>query len=397
MLAVPNTRSHRMSCLHARSSLVILACVFVVACIPANATFSGQESGERVYPKFNCSLCPLGPGKASSQVVNGSGQIWPYQVFKSAPFNPPQMQITTNGKPLAPGLLFITPTDFTPINATQDAAPLILSDAGQLVWNGPTGNSTNLRVASYHGKSILTFWTGFSSAGANVGHGYGNVTFLNSSYNEILTVCPKVGLVTPDNTSFPCEADLHESHVTDRNTLLVTAYNVTTADLTSVGGSEHGWVYDCLFLEIDPKDSTVLFRWSALDHVPVSATKLSLQDKGRNQSAPFDYFHINSVVDVGNAFLINSRHTWTTYLVSAKGDIIWKLNGETGGDFGPLPLNAHFVSRSKSPAACLEIRTGENANNTPLYQSPGSITPGFTVSPTPPLLSACSTTPTPSV
>ena len=353
-----------MPCFEIRSLSLILACLFVVALIPAKATSIEEESSERVYPKFNFSLCPLGPGTASNRVVNGSGQIWPYQVFESGPFNPPQLQITTNGKPLAPGLLFITPTDFTAINAIQETAPLILSDAGQLVWNGPTVNSTNFRVASYYGKSILTFWSGFSSAGANVGHGYGNVTFLNSAYNEILTVCPKMGLVTPDNTSFSCEADFHESHVTERNTLLITAYNVTTADLTSLGGPKHGWIYDCLFVEIDPKDSTVVFRWSALDHIPVSASKLPLRDKGSDQSNPFDYFHINSVVDVGNAFLINSRHTWTTYLISANGDVIWKLNGETGGDFGPLPLNAHFVSLPKTTCHLpRDFELGENANN----------------------------------
>ena len=253
------------------------------------------------------------------------------------------MEIKANGRPLAPGLLFIDPTNFTPVNATKDMAPLIMTEAGQLVWNGPTLDATNFRVAEYKGKSILTFWSGLSTAGANVGHGYGNVTSLDATYTPILTVCPKLGLVTPNNINYPCEADFHESYVTDRNTLLVTAYNATPADLREVGGPEAGWIFDSLFFEIEPQSGAILFRWSSLEHVPVSATKLPLAQAGKNQSVPFDYFHINSVVNIGEDFLVNSRHAWTTYLVSSKGDIIWTLEGMTGGDFGPLPSDGCFV------------------------------------------------------
>lgn len=281
--------------------------------------------------------CQTRPGKESHQVVNDSGDIWPYQVFKSSPFNPPELEITTDGQPLSPGLLFITPDNI------NDTAPLIMTDAGQLVWNGPMTNANNFRVASYEGKTILTYWSGSSTSRGN---GYGNVTFLDAAYNEILNVCPQFGLVTPDNFTYPCQADLHESFVTDRNTLLVTAYNVTETDLISVGGPSNGWVLDCLFFELDPKNGDIIFRWSALEHVPVSETKLSFAGGGGfSQSDPFDWFHINSVVNIDDHFLVNSRHLWTTYLVTTEGDIEWTLQGDTGGDFGALPSDGHFVSR----------------------------------------------------
>lgn len=289
----------------------------------------------------------LGTGTESHQIGNDSSPIWPWQIYKSSNFNPPELQITTNGKPLAKGLIFITPSDFTTIRATKDVAPLILTDTGQLVWHGPTLNATNFRVASYHGKSILTYWSGLSSAGANVGHGYGSVTFLDSSYNVILIVCPKLGLVTPDNKKYPCEADLHESVITDRNTILVTAYNATTADLSSIGGPKNGWVFDSLVFEIDPRNGDILFRWSALEHVPINETRLPLHGVGKNQSAPFDWFHINSVVQVGEKFLVNGRHVWSVYLVNPKGTIDWRLQGKTGGDFGTLPTHGQFVSISR--------------------------------------------------
>lgn len=305
-----------------------------------------------LLPQFSESLpgdsvpvCTLGQG-AESHIVGGnaSGTVWPWQIYQSSPFNPPELQITSNGEPLAPGLLLITPSNFKPENAIEEAGPIIMTDKGQLVWNGPSSNATNFRVAKFEGKDILTFWNGFSTDGANIGHGYGNVTFLDSSYNTILTVCPRLGLVAgPGGTEGPCEADLHESFITDRDTIIVTAYNATPADLSALGGSTDGWVFDCLFYEIEPRNGTILFNWSALEHVSVGESKQPLGSTG-NESVPFDFFHINSVVNIGHSYLVNSRHYWSTYLVSAKGDIEWTLQGDTGGDFGPLPANGHFVS-----------------------------------------------------
>ena len=298
------------------------------------------------------SRCSLGPGEESHTIGGStSGPVWPWQIYQSSPFNPPELQITRNGAPLALGLLFISPSNAGAVNAIKEAAPLIMTDGGQLVWNGPISNATNLRVAKYEGNKILTFWSGLSTAGANIGHGYGNVTFLDSSYNEILVVCPQLGLVTPDGTRYPCEADLHESYVTDRNTILVTAYNATPTDLSSIGGPKDGWIFDCLFYEIEPKSGNVLFHWSAIEHVPVSQSKQPLHGSG-NKTSPFDYFHINSVVNIGDQYLVNSRHVWATFLLSASGDIEWTLQGETGGDFGALPANGHFVRIPEQTLPC---------------------------------------------
>ena len=290
--------------------------------------------------------CHTGAGIEHHQVVNDSGEVWPYQTYKSSPFNPPKLEITTDGRPRAPGLLFFTPNDNTRVEATKNAAPLIMTESGQLVWQGPGADAANLRVASYEGGAILTYWSGVGTAGANAGHGYGSVTFLDDTYSEILNVCPRFGLVTPGNVRYPCEADIHESFLTDRDTLLVTAYNVTQTDLTSIGGPADGWVFDSLFFELDPRNGDILFRWSALEHVPVAESKVALAaGGGSDQAFPFDWFHINSVVNIGDSFLVNSRNLWTTYLVTAKGEIEWTLQGDTGGDFGILPSNGHFVSK----------------------------------------------------
>ena len=288
--------------------------------------------------------CQLGPD-GESHTVGGSqaGPVWPWQIYQSAPYNPPEFEISNTGEPLADGLLFLTPSNFRPINSVKEAAPMIVTDKGQLVWNGPIVNATNLRVANYEGFPILTYWSGLSTEGGNIGHGYGSVTFLDETYNEILTVCPKLGLVVPDGADYPCEADFHESFLTDRGTLLVSAYNATPADLSAIGGPKDGWIFDCLVVEIDPKTQDVLFRWSAIEHIPITETKQPLLGTG-NKSVPLDYFHINSIMNIGDSFLVNARHTWSAYLISAKGEVEWTFQGDTGGDFGPPPENARFVS-----------------------------------------------------
>lgn len=297
--------------------------------------------------------CALGHGFQSYQSVNDTSiETWPYQVFKSSPFQPPSLDITRNGQPLAPGLLIFSPWQIPGDDAAKESAPLIMTDDGQLVWNGENNVTFNLRVATYQNASILTFWTGIIDPDPNFGFGYGNVTFLDTSYHRILTVCPQLGLVTPDGVKHQCEADLHKFFITNRGTLLVIAYNITQADLSPIGGPTNGWIGNSLFYELDPKNGKILFQWSAIDHVPINETKNPLAGRGFNQSAPFDYFHINPVVNIGtDGYLIGSRHSWTTYLLNATGDMEWVLQGDTGGDFGALPENGKFVSLLSHPSA----------------------------------------------
>lgn len=299
------------------------------------SSLSGRDSGHL----FN--RCLLGPGQDSHRIGTGPSPLWPYQIFDSVSFNPPALNITSDRQDLAPGLLFLTPSDFgPPSGAAKEVAPVIMTDSGQLVWNGPSAEAADLQLFTYKGRPTLSYWSGISSNGV----GYGKITFLDTSYNEILTLCPQLNLTTPDNIKYACEAGIHEASLTDRNTLLIDAYNVTTADLSSVGGPVHGWVFDNLILEIDPGSGAILYRWSALEHVPINETKEPLAGTGRNQSQPFDWFHLSSIVQLGDGLLASSRHTWTVFYVGADSNIRWRLQGATGGDFGLLPANAQFVS-----------------------------------------------------
>ncbi|KAJ5664577.1 hypothetical protein N7507_005308 [Penicillium longicatenatum] len=254
----------------------------------------------------------------SVTIARNVSSDWPWQEYISSSARPPYLEINATGEELAP-------------------------DAGDLVWSGPViPDASNFRVQKLFGQPVITYWAGSGGAAesSSASHGYGQIVIHNSSYDQI---GKWLNLTLPPGTSAPCQADVHESLITEDNTILITAYNTTNADLRDLGGSEDGWVLDSLVLEIDLQTSEILFSWSPLAHVPISDTKLSLDGAGANSSDLFDFFHTNSIQPFEGNYLINSRSTWSTYLVNRSVDIIYKINGQTGGDFGSLPEGGNFV------------------------------------------------------
>ena len=83
---------------------------------------------------------------------------WPTQSYKTEPFIAPQLDIKKSGA-TEPGYLFFGPSG----NTTNYAAPLIMTDDGELVWRGPDleqQNPTNFRVQTHTPKRI-SYWSGF--------------------------------------------------------------------------------------------------------------------------------------------------------------------------------------------------------------------------------------------
>ncbi|KAJ6015752.1 hypothetical protein N7540_010343 [Penicillium herquei] len=251
--------------------------------------------------------------------------------------------------------------------------PFIMTDAGDLVWSGPvTPDASNFRVQTLYGEPVITYWGGSGGAAesTSASHGYGHIVIHNSSYDQIGTICPNFNLTLPPGTDTPCQADVHESLITKDNTIIVTAYNTTKADLRDIGGPEDGWVLDPLVFEIDIQTSEILFSWSPLAHVPITDSRLPLDGAGKNTSNPYDFFHTNSVQPFEGNYLINSRSTWKTYLVDKDGNILWQIDGETGGDFGSLPEGGrfsweHFARIERASDTQLQLRYFANNNENP--------------------------------
>lgn len=122
--------------------------------------------------------------------------------------------------------------------------------------------------------------------------------------------------------------------------MLVTANNVTTADVSSIGVPTNGWVVAGLVYEIDIATNDVLFSWDSLDHLdqlPFSDSLYPLGTEGfsgKNQSLAWGYFHINSVTEYGSGYLISSRYFCSAIAIDASdGSVVWRLSGRRGGDF----------------------------------------------------------------
>ena len=187
---------------------------------------------------------------------------WPYQVFKTVDFQPPYLNITHYTAP-SEGVLF-----FAPDGATEtQLAPVIMDMSGELVWNGPLEHAFNFGVYKYEDNPVLAWWNG-TLFPEPIGRGNGLIYIYDNSYEQIQKVTLKGDFLelTPGVT-YPSNIDVHELQITPNGSLIVTANNVTQADLSSVGGPGDGWVVAGLVYEIDIASNEVLFSWNSLDHL----------------------------------------------------------------------------------------------------------------------------------
>ncbi|MCJ1405252.1 hypothetical protein MMC11_008479 [Xylographa trunciseda] len=294
---------------------------------------------------------------------------WPTQSFKTTNFTPPVLNISRSG-PTEEGLLFFAPLGSPP----TIAAPLIMSDDGQLIWNGPVQSfpkaALGFQAQKLGNSKVLTYWNGISD-NVSQQRGYGAISILDDTYTEIHHVSLDRGsFVTTDNATYDSYLDVHEDFITDRETIIVVATNVTRADLSSVGGPKNGWILDCLLYEIDIKTNEVRFSWSAYEHIrdiPFNQSLYPLHGTGYNQSVPWNYFVMNSVQLFGDNYIISSRYYCSVYSVNSEGNLNWHLQGQTGGDFhlesGTQFCYQHDVRAESSESNGLLLHMHNNKND----------------------------------
>src|ERR1700691_1894821 len=226
----------------------------------------------------------------------------------------PSLTVTRNEQGASSDPIFIAPYN-VPVG---QVGAVIVDAGGQPIWENPLAGkvTTNFRVQSYMGEPVLTWWEGL----IEYGHGVGEYVIADSAYRTVRRVQAARGL----------RGDLHEFVITPRNTALLTSYVITSADLSSVGGSRAGTIQDAIFQEIDLATGAVLLEWHSLDHV-------ALQESYAPVEADWDFCHINSVdVDGDGGLLVSSRSTHTIYKVDRRGSILWRLGGKHG-DFAMGP------------------------------------------------------------
>ena len=237
------------------------------------------------------------------------------QHFRSRPdLKPPVVHVRTRARGITPGYVFIAPK----LRVAQ-AGPMILDDAGQLIWFRPldTRGVTDFRVQRYRGQPVLTWWRGRAPPHARNGF----YVIYDSSYRKIADVHAGNGLV----------GDIHEFRITPRDTALITVYHRRRVDLSSLGGPKDGQIYDGIVQEIDIATHRVLFEWHSYPQVALSESYANApRVRPGKGTGPYDYFHVNSIdVEPDGNLLVSARNTHTVYEIDrTTRKILWRLGGK---------------------------------------------------------------------
>ena len=243
--------------------------------------------------------------------------------FHSRPdLDPMRVHITNIGPLDSSGHIFLTPSIVPAQRGVNEQLAIqsglgqeglmILDQTGELIWFEPLPHfATNLRVQSYAGAPVLTYWRGDITGGTGKGVG----VILDTSYREIAIV----------NGDSVIGVDLHDFSLTASGTALITAYTQRTMDLRNFGGGKNDAVFDCFVQEIDVASGRVVFEWRSLDHIDLAETYIPYR-----KGMPFDYFHVNSVsLDDENNLLVSARNTWALYKINrTNGNVVWRLGGK---------------------------------------------------------------------
>jgi hypothetical protein len=243
--------------------------------------------------------------------------------FRSRPdLRPPLVEITQPARDTAPGYVFLAPK-----RKVAQAGPMILDDAGELVWFQPldTEGVTDFKAQRYDGRPVLTWWRGKSDRGVGDGH----YVIVDDAYREIATVSAGNGLT----------GDIHEFLITPRDTALITIYHRLPADLAKIGGPKEGAILEGVVQELEIPSGRVLYEWHSWPEVALeeSYAKVPKAERGAEADA-YDYFHINSVgEDADGDLLVSARNTHAVYKLSRdEKKVLWRLGGKRSDyELGP--------------------------------------------------------------
>jgi Arylsulfotransferase (ASST) len=259
--------------------------------------------------------------------------------FVSAPkLHPPKLStdVKTQTSKLASGYFMVA--NFKNLFFSQPMAgqsgPLMLDHNLQPVWFLPIGVNAlaaNLRVQTYEGKPVLSWWQGVvSGTGATTS---GEDVVVDQHYRHVATLKGSDGWVISE----------HEMIISGSNAW-VTAYKNVPANLTPYGGSANGVVLDSAVQEYDLKTGQLLYTWDALNPGGTPNIPLSQSQQKPFPGIPWDAYHINSIqLTGGETFLVSMRNTWTAYLVNRTTNAIeWTVSGNAKNSTFALPKNAQF-------------------------------------------------------
>ena len=240
------------------------------------------------------------------------------------PIGTPTYTVNVNKPGGPPGYIFYTtgwaaavPLPVVPRGlGNTDQSAVIVDKSGRVVWRytvAQGGSISNFRTQTYQGRKVLTWWEGSGQGG----HGAG-VDVIADTRGHIIKKITPAGL----------GSDVHEFRLTPDGRALITSYHQVSADLTSVGGPKRGTLLDCVASVVDVASGRTLTEWSALQHIPLTAS--AARYTGLGGAATFDPFHMNSIVlDPAGNLLISFRNLNAAYNIDARtGQILWSVGGK---------------------------------------------------------------------
>lgn len=302
--------------------------------------------------------------------------IWPYNTFSTGPWQPPHLSISQTGD-VQPGHIFVGIRN----SETNGTAPTIYDNRGNLVYQGPQKPTMDFKVQRLFHQDVITFWSGENKT---LGYGFGKVHILDSTYREIYTVTLQGDFITPSGETMESYIDVHEHIITPRNTMVVTAINLTQHDLSSIGGRRDHWMVTNQIYEIDIPTNEILFSWDALDHedqIPLNESARPPGESGSTPDTAWDAYHMNSVATTNDGYLVSLRFYHSAFYLNSNGTVRWQLSVRE-----PSDLWLHIVLTAAGYRVMAAVTSRE------MYASPGSTISAFFMSPRMASLSVFSTT-----
>ena len=118
--------------------------------------------------------------------------------------------------------------------------------------------------------------------------------------------------------------------ITADDTFIITSYLKIPADLSYYGKLHNGWIWDCLFQEINIATNELLFEWRATNYFRFEDCYHEPPPSAGTEENAFDYYHINSVDKDGSGnYIVSARYSHAVTCIDGKtGDILWHLGGK---------------------------------------------------------------------
>lgn len=300
-----------------------------------------------IAPSPAAAVSRLAPRLAGPSKPNG------HKEYVTRPdLRPPTVNITVsgNGDRRAPYLFLaprVAPGGSMPSGSQRGL--MIINRRGEVVWFHPMTtygkDPFNFRASSYHGKPVLSWYQGtVSDQGIGAG---GNYALMDDTYTMITTV---------ESKHYP--SDLHEFHITDQGTALLSSYEPATDVHPIISHAQ----------EVDIATNDLVFDWASYPRIPVSD---SYSNPGK------DYFHINSIdIWPGSArdLLISGRHTSTVYLINRTDHTVrWQVGGKNSTFSIGQGAGFSFQHDARALYDGSGISLFDNANNTQGAPSQGMV------------------------